>query len=248
MTNKLAVFDFDSTLMDGETLEILVREIDNGKNTPHPNPLPQGARENLQEKELDFCRVGKALAYPQQGLAEKVKAITDRAMRGELDFFESLTERVSYLKGLPVSKVDEICHNLPLMNGAETVVKGLQEKGYKVVCFSGGFRNATAYFRDKIGLDGEFANILHVKDGLLTGQVGGEMMFNNSKGEMLKRLQKLLNVTKENTLTVGDGANDLSMFKYAGIRIAFCAKPIVKENADIVIEEKNLSKILDFIN
>ena len=247
MTNKLAVFDFDSTLMDGETLEIIVRELDNDINTPHPNPLPQGARENLQEKELDSCRVGKALAYPPQGLAEKVKAITDRAMRGELDFFESLTERVSYLKGLPISKVNEICQNLPLMNGAEAVIKGLQQKGYKVVCFSGGFRNATKYYAEKLGLDGEFANILHAKDGLLTGQVGGEMMFNDSKGQMLKRLQTLLNVTEENTIAVGDGANDLSMFKYASKRVAFCAKPILKQNANIIIEEKNLCNILSYI-
>lgn len=208
MTNKLAVFDFDSTLMDGETLEFFAREL---------------------------------------GIEEKVKAITDRAMRGEADFFESLTERVALLRGLPLAKVDEICHNLPLMNGAKEVVKGLKEKGYKVVCFSGGFRTATEYFGGKLGLDGEFANILHSKDGLLTGQVGGEMMFNDSKGQMLLRLQKLLDVTKENTIAVGDGANDLSMFKYAGIRVAFCAKPIVKENADIVINEKDLRKILDYI-
>ena len=209
MTNKLAVFDFDSTLMDGETLEFFAREL---------------------------------------GIEEKVKAITDRAMRGEADFFESLTERVALLKGLPITKVDDICRNLPLMNGAEEVVKGLKEKGYKVVCFSGGFRNATVYFAERLGLDGEFANILHVKDGLLTGQVGGEMMFNDSKGQMLKRLQRLLGVSAENTVAVGDGANDLSMFKYSGKCVAFCAKPIVKENADIIIEEKDLSKILDYID
>ena len=209
MTNKLAVFDFDSTLMDGETLEFFAREL---------------------------------------GIEGKVKSITDKAMRGEADFFESLTERVALLKGLPLTKVDEICHNLPLMNGAFEVVKGLQEKGYKVVCFSGGFRNATTYFAEKLGLDGEFANILHSKDGFLTGQVGGEMMFNDSKGQMLLRLQKLLGVNIENTIAVGDGANDLSMFKYASKRVAFCAKPIVKENADIIIEEKDLSKILNYID
>lgn len=208
MTNKLAVFDFDSTLMDGETLEFFAREL---------------------------------------GIEEKVKAITDKAMRGEADFFESLTERVALLKCLPVSKVDEICHNLPIMNGAAEVVKVLKEKGYKVVCFSGGFRNATVYYARELGLDGEFANILHAKDGLLTGQVGGEMMFNDSKGQMLLRLQKLLDVTKENTIAVGDGANDLSMFKFAGTSVAFCAKPIVKENADIIIEEKDLAKILNYI-
>lgn len=205
---KLAVFDFDSTLMDGETLEFFAEEI---------------------------------------GIREKVKEITDRAMRGELDFFESLTERVSFLKGLPVSKVEEISRNLPLMNGAKEVVKGLQYKGYKVVCFSGGFRCATKYFAEKLGLDGEFANYLHSKDGGLTGLVGGEMMFSDSKGKMLKRLQKLLDVTQENTLVVGDGANDLSMFKYASKKVAFCAKPILKENANIVIDEKDLSKILGYV-
>lgn len=205
---KLAVFDFDSTLMDGETLEFFAREI---------------------------------------GIGEKVKAITDRAMRGELDFFESLTERVSFLKGMPVSKIDEICTHLPLMKGAKEVVSGLKAKGYKVVCFSGGFKNATIPFCEKLGIDAEFSNILHSKDGILTGLVGGEMMFNDSKGQMLQRLQKILDVSKENTLTVGDGANDLSMFKYAGTRVAFCAKPVLKEQANIVIEEKNLELILQYV-
>ena len=206
--NKLAVFDFDSTLMDGETLEFFAKEI---------------------------------------GIEDKVKTITDKAMRGELDFYESLVERVMLLKGLPVDKVLQICQNLPLMNGAKEVVNGLKEKGYKVVCFSGGFRSATQYYAELLGLDGEFANILHSKDGVLTGAVAGEMMFSDSKGQMLVRLQKLLDVSEENTLVVGDGANDLSMFKFAGKRVAFCAKPVLKEKANIVIEEKDLSKILEFI-
>ena len=206
MINKLAVFDFDSTLMDGETLEFFAEEL---------------------------------------GIREQIKSITDKAMQGELDFFESLTERVGLLKGLSLEKVDEICRSLPLMKGAFEVVKGLKERGYKVVCFSGGFRNATSYFAEKLGLDGEFANILHSKDGVLTGLVGGEMMFNNSKGEMLKRLQKMFNVGEENTLVVGDGANDLSMFKYANNRVAFCAKPILEKEANIIIKEKDLSLILE---
>ena len=208
MINKLAVFDFDSTLMDGETLEFFAEEL---------------------------------------GIREQIKSITDKAMQGELDFFESLTERVGLLKGLSLEKVDEISHSLPLMKGAFEVVKGLKERGYKVVCFSGGFRNATSYFAEKLGLDGEFANILHSKDGILTGLVGGEMMFNNSKGEMLKRLQKMFNVSEENTLVVGDGANDLSMFKYANKRVAFCAKPILEKEANIVIKEKDLSLILNYL-
>jgi phosphoserine phosphatase len=208
MKNKLAVFDFDSTLMDGETLEFFAKEI---------------------------------------GIQDKVKEITDRAMRGELDFFESLTTRVSFFKGFPVEKVDTICQNLPLMPGAKEIVTELHKKDYKVVCFSGGFRNATKHFAELLGLDGEFANILHSKNGLLTGLVGGEMMFNDSKGQMLERLQKILGVDKENTLVVGDGANDLSMFKYAAKRVAFCAKPILKQQANIIIDEKDLSKIIEYI-
>ena len=208
MINKLAVFDFDSTLMDGETLEFFAEEL---------------------------------------GIREKVKAITDKAMQGELDFFESLRERVSLLKGLPLEKANAISHSLPLMKGAYEVVQGLKERGYKVVCFSGGFRNATSYFAEELGLDGEFANILHSKDGILTGLVGGEMMFNNSKGEMLKRLQRLLDISEENTLVVGDGANDLSMFKYANNRVAFCAKPILEKEANIIIKEKDLSLILNYV-
>lgn len=206
---KLAVFDFDSTLMDGETLEFLAEQV---------------------------------------GIKQKVKEITDRAMNGELDFFESLQERVALLKGLRVETVNEICKNLPMMNGADAVVKGLKCAGYKVVCFSGGFKNATVPFAQKIGLDAEFSNVLHSKDGVLTGLVGGEMMFNNSKGEMLKRLQNVLGISDKDTLVVGDGANDLSMFEYADLRVAFCAKPVLKEKANIIIEEKNLSLILDKIN
>ncbi len=205
---RLAVFDFDSTLMDGETLEFLAEQI---------------------------------------GIKNEVKEITDRAMRGELDFFESLQYRVSLLKGLTVETVNQICESLPVMNGAEEVISGLKDKGYKVVCFSGGFKNATVPFVEKLGLDADFSNILHSKDGVLTGFVGGEMMFNDSKGEMLKRLQRVLGISPEETLVIGDGANDLSMFKYASKRVAFCAKPVLKEKANIIIEEKDLSLILEKI-
>ena len=168
-------------------------------------------------------------------------------MKGELDFFESLQYRVALLKGLEVETANKICENLPLMNGAEKTITELKNRGYKVVCFSGGFRNATIPFKEKLGLDGEFSNILHEKDGLLTGLVGGEMMFNYSKGEMLTKLQNIMEISPEDTLVVGDGANDLSMFKFAGKRVAFCAKPILKAQANIVIEEKDLTKILNKI-
>jgi phosphoserine phosphatase len=205
---KLAVFDFDSTLMDGETIDFLAE------------PL---------------------------GLKDKVAAITEMAMRGELDFFESLIMRVKLLEGLEEEKVNKICHNLPYMPGAEETIKALKKDGIKVVVFSGGFRNATSYAREILGFDADFSNTLHSKNGILTGLVGGEMMFSHSKGDMLKRIQAILGVTPEETMAVGDGANDLSMFKYANTRVAFCAKEVLKKEANIIIEEKDLTKILEFV-
>ena len=169
-------------------------------------------------------------------------------MEGELDFFDSLTYRVSLLKGISEKRVNEICHSLPYMPGAKETITALKNKGYTVVCFSGGFKNATEYAKDILGYDADFSNILHTKDGILTGQVGGEMMFSDSKGQMLQKLQSILKVTPENTITVGDGANDLSMFKYAKTRVAFCAKQCLKEASTICLEGKDLRSLLEKIN
>ncbi len=206
---KLAVFDFDSTLMDGETIDFLAE------------PL---------------------------GLKEKVAVITERAMRGELDFFESLTTRVQLLEGLSVESVDTICRNLPFMPGAKETLARLKESGYRVVVFSGGFRNATSYAREVLGFDADFSNVLHSRDGRLTGLVGGDMMFDFSKGDMLLRLQSLLGVAPEDTVVVGDGANDRSMFAHAGTKIAFCAKEILKKEANVIVDKKDLTQILAYVS
>ncbi len=202
---KLAVFDFDSTLMDGETIDFFADEL---------------------------------------GIGKEVAEITEEAMSGRLDFFESLQQRVGLLKGLDFSIVEKISHNLPYMPGAVETIKALKEKGMTVVCFSGGFRTATSYAKDILGYDADFSNALHVKDGKLTGLVGGEMMFNYSKGDMITRLQKILGVSEEETLVCGDGANDLSMFAHAGTRVAFCAREILEKEANIIIKEKDLRLIL----
>ena len=206
---KLAVFDFDSTLMDGETIDFLAK------------PL---------------------------GLEEQVAAITKRAMDGELDFFKSLVARVALLEGLEKSQVDEICSNLPMMPGASETIAGLKSRGYRVVCFSGGFRNATQPACKKLGIDADFANFLHDEEGILSGRVGGEMMYSDAKGDMIQRVQNLLGVSQEDTVVVGDGANDLSMFKYASTKIAFCAKDVLKQASTHTIDIKDLTKVLDIVD
>ena len=205
---KLCVFDFDSTLMDGETIDFFASKL---------------------------------------GVQEEVSKITELAMQGELDFFESLTTRVKLLKGLDAKVVDEVCKNLPYMNGAKEAIEGLKAKGYKVVVFSGGFRNATGYAKDILGYDIDFSNVLHVKDGKLTGEVGGDMMFDFSKGDMMQRLQKFLGVSKADTIAIGDGANDRSMFAHADLKVAFCAKDILKREANAIIDVKDMRKLLELI-
>ena len=205
---KLAVFDFDSTLMDGETIDFFAEEL---------------------------------------GIGEKVAYITEEAMSGRLDFFESLQSRVQLLKGLDYSVVEKISKNLPYMLGAKETISELKKRGMTVVCFSGGFRSATGYAKDILGYDADFSNVLHEKNGKLTGLVGGDMMFNYSKGDMLIRLQNIMGISEEETLVCGDGANDLSMFKHAGTRVAFCARDILQKEANIIVNEKDLRKILEHI-
>lgn len=208
MEKTLVVFDFDSTLMDGET--------------------------------IDFLASAK-------GCGNEVAKITEAAMNGELDFFESLSARVKLLEGLEYAKVQDICRNLPFINGAKECIKELKEAGCIVICFSGGFREATGYGQEILGYDAHFSNTLHHKNGLLTGLVGGEMSFSVSKGDMLERLQILLGITPSRTVAVGDGANDKSMFAHAGLKIAFCAKPTLKALADVCVDEKDLRLVSQII-
>jgi phosphoserine phosphatase len=205
---KLAIFDFDSTLMDGETIDFLAQELN---------------------------------------IKDKVAQITEEAMSGRLDFFESLTTRVALLKGLSYDKAVEICATLPAMPGAQQTIAELKKMGYTVVCFSGGFRIGTQPFALKYGIDADFSNTLHHKNGVLSGLVGGEMMFGFSKGEMLQRLQNMMKITPNETLVVGDGANDVSMFAHAKHKVAFCAHEILKKEANIIINEKDLTQIIEQI-
>lgn len=181
------------------------------------------------------------------GVGDEVSKITHRAMAGELDFFESLSKRVGLLKGLSLKKVDEICENLPIMNGAFELICHLKSKGIKVVVFSGGFHSAIDKAQKRLKFDAGFANVLHHKDGVLSGLVGGEMMFGFSKGVMMQNLQNLLGVDKSETMSVGDGANDLSMFEHSGLKVAFCAKEILRASATHCIDKKDLREIINLV-
>lgn len=205
---KLCVFDFDSTLMDGETITEFARSV---------------------------------------GKEKEVADITRRAMAGELDFFESLVERVAYLKGVKVSEIEKIAENLPFITGAKELIAYLKSKNIKVVVFSGGYHIATDHAKKVLGFDASFANILHEKDGVLTGLVGGEIMFGYSKGAMLRELKSLLNLKSDEVMCVGDGANDVSMFREAGLKIAFCAHEILKKEATHCVDTKDLREVMKYV-
>lgn len=181
------------------------------------------------------------------GVGEKVKAITERAMRGEIDFCESFTERVALLKGLDVSVMDEIARNLPITEGVDRMMQVLKRAGYKTAILSGGFTYFGNYLKQKFGFDYVYANELEIQDGKLTGRYVGEVVDGRRKAELLKLIAQVENVNIAQTIAVGDGANDLPMLSTAGLGIAFHAKPKVKANAGQSISTIGLDGVLYFL-
>ena len=181
------------------------------------------------------------------GVEEEVKEITREAMNGKLNFGQSLEKRVSLVKGLPMEKVKELVSRLRLTEGAEETIKELKKRGYIVGVVSGGFTVATDRIKDILGLDYAYSNELIENDGILTGEVRGPIMDENAKGKILEEIAKKEGIDLKDTVVVGDGANDISMFKKAGLKIAFCAKDILKKNADVAIEKRDLREILKYV-
>ena len=204
-TKRLIVFDVDSTLVQGEAIEMLA------------------------------ARAGSEGA---------VAAITDAAMRGELDFAESLEQRVATLKGLPAKVIDEVAAQLELMPGARTTIRTLRRLGYRCGAVSGGFRRIIEPLAEDLQLDYVAANELEIVDGVLTGRVVGEIVDRPGKAAALREFAQEFGIPMEQTVAVGDGANDIDMLAAAGLGIAFNAKPALREVADASLSHPYLDSVL----
>ncbi len=202
---RLVVFDMDSTLIQGEVIDVLAQ---------------------------------------RAGVGEQVARITAATMNGEIDFKESFSRRVALLKGLDAEVLTETARNLELTEGAERVIQTLRKLGYKIGIISGGFDFFGEYLQHKLGLDYVFANVLEVKNGKVTGNVNGDIIDGAKKAEILKTIATVENISLQQTIAVGDGANDLPMISCAGLGIAYHAKPVVKENSEQSISSVGLDGLL----
>ena len=181
------------------------------------------------------------------GVGDKVREITERAMRGEIDFNESFRERVALLKGLDVSVMEDIANNLPITEGVDRMMTILKRVGYKTAILSGGFMFFGNYLKRRFGFDYVYANDLEVEDGKLTGRYKGEVVDGTRKAELLRLLCQFENIDIQQSVAVGDGANDLPMLNSAGLGIAFHAKPKVRANARQSLSTVGIDGILYFL-
>ena len=181
------------------------------------------------------------------GVGDEVKAITESAMRGEIDFTESFTRRVALLKGLDESVMQEIAENLPITEGVDRLMYVLKKYGYKIAILSGGFTYFGQHLQKKYGIDYVYANELEIIDGKLTGRYLGDVVDGKRKAELLRLIAQVEKVDIAQTIAVGDGANDLPMLGIAGLGIAFHAKPKVVANAKQSINTIGLDGVLYFL-
>ncbi len=178
------------------------------------------------------------------GVGDQVASITESAMRGEIDFKESFRQRMALLEGLDESVLEEIAANLPIMDGAERLMKNLRAYGFKIAILSGGFTYFGKYLQKKLGVDYVYANKLERKNGKLTGNVIKPVIDGKRKAKLLKKIAKKEGLHKRQVIAVGDGAYDLPMLSAAGLGIAFRAKPLVRESAKQALSTHGLDSIL----
>jgi len=178
------------------------------------------------------------------GVGEEVKAITESAMQGEIDFNESFKKRMKLLEGLSETVLQDVAENLPITKGAKRLIDTLHYYGYKTAILSGGFTYFGHYLQKKLDIDFVYANQLEIKDGHLTGGYLGEIVDGNKKAEYLQLIADKIGIDTGQTIAVGDGANDLQMLNLAGLGIAYHAKPKVKDNAQSSISSIGLDGVL----
>src|SRR5271156_2139361 len=181
------------------------------------------------------------------GVADRVVAITESAMRGEIEFKESFRRRVALLRGLPEERVLELISRIPLAEGAEQLIRALKVLGYKTAILSGGFTFFARHLQERFGIDYVYANELEFANGTVTGEVSGSIIDGAGKAELLRQIAAQEKISMEQVIAVGDGANDLPMLNLAGMGIAFRAKPLVRQSADHSLTHLGLDSLLYLI-
>jgi phosphoserine phosphatase len=181
------------------------------------------------------------------GVGDQVHDITERAMNGEINFDESLKQRVMLLKGMPQSDLSKILNKIELTEGAEDFIQTIQSLGHKTAIISGGFNFCANHFKEKLNIDYSFSNDLEISKGKLTGFVKGAIVNAEKKAMLLELLAQQENINLEQVVAIGDGANDLPMLAKAGLGIAFHAKEIVKKNANQHMSHGPMTSILYFL-
>lgn len=194
----------------------------------------------IQEEVID-------LLGEEAGFGSEIAAITEATMRGELDFEQALLERVALLKGLPVSIFDRVFEKIHLQAGARELIDQLHQRGYKIGVVSGGFHEVVDRLVEELGLDYAYANRLDSQDKHLTGRLLGEVVTKETKLAKLQEWAAANGLTLAETIAMGDGANDLPMIQAAGLGVAFCAKPIVREQAPYQLTQPNLYGLIELM-
>jgi len=187
------------------------------------------------------------LLAERAGKRSEVAEVTERAMRGELDFEASLRQRVLTLKGLDESVLSEVSKELSPTFGGRELIEAIHARGGKAAAVSGGFIQLLGPVKEKLNFDLQRANTLEVLNGKLTGQVIGKVIDRAAKAEALLEWAAEFGITRDRTIAVGDGANDLGMMEIAGLSVAFCAKPVVQEKAKIALNERDLSLLIQLL-
>lgn len=181
------------------------------------------------------------------GVMPEVSEITERAMAGAIDFEQSLLQRVALLKGLPIASLDEVVSQIALTPGSKELIAAVHELGGKVAAVSGGFSQILDPLAKSLGLDYWKANLLEVRDGFLTGRVTGEIVDAEAKAHSLSAWCQSMGLPLEQSIAIGDGANDILMLKASGYAIGFRPKNILREHADLVIEENSLLSVVELV-